>query len=338
MRGLLRDRGGFAYLMVMVAAALFAAAGAGYFAVSSMHQRVGAAYAGGIEALYLAEWGLEYGVYKLKNEVGSTEWAGVTNLAVGKGTVTVTVNRSPLRPDGIDFGQVELSSTGAVGGKYARTVKRRFQIYPSMFGLALYSQNSYVNSGSGTSITGGWAVATFPEFPSVRWTRLQALATQSWGSGQTWLVPLLTYDGIFYFGGDLKVSALSILAKGSLFVRGNFDTTTLIGNGFQATISRTRVTYPATIIVDGACTFNASNVTINGRVFCNGQVDIQGDNVTINGGLYSAERIRVKTGASNFTLNYRPAVVENADEYFYFNASPTRVVKAAPGGWTQVMQ
>ncbi|MBZ0251758.1 MAG: hypothetical protein K8I02_00325, partial [Candidatus Methylomirabilis sp.] len=198
MRVLPRDEGGFAYLMVMVAAALFAASGAGYFLVSSMHQRVGAAHAGGIEALYLAEWGLEYGAYKLKNEVGSTEWSGVTDLAVGEGTVTVAVNRSPLRPDGIDFGQVELISTGSVDGKYARTATRRLQIYPSIFGMALYSQESFVNSGSGTSISGGWAAATLPEFPSVRWSRLQSLATQSYGGNQTWILPVVTYSGIYY--------------------------------------------------------------------------------------------------------------------------------------------
>lgn len=338
MRRLLRDEGGFAYLMVMVAAALFAAAGGGYFAISSMHQRVGAAHAGGVEALYLAEWGLEYGLYMLKNETGATEWAGVTDLAVAPGTVTVTVNRNPTRPDGIGFGQVELSSTGTADGKYSRTLKRRFALHPDIFNLAVYSQTQFVDQGTNTVVNGAAEVGTRAEFPTIRWTRLQSLATTSWSGSQTWTASSAVYDGIFYIDRDLRINGSSTLVKGSLFVGDDFTLTAASSDGTQITIGRDKGTYPAALIVGDNCTFAADDVTINGRVFCKDKIDITGDNITFNGGLYASQRIRISNAASNVTINYRPVVVENADEYFYYAATPARAAKAALGGWSQPMQ
>lgn len=333
----LADRRGFAYVMVLALLAIVAVTGTGFALFARMEAESAAAHTEALQALYVAEAGLEYGARALKVYKGNSAWTGVTDQAFGPGTFTVTVNYSPARPNGTVYPTVQLTSTSTVRGRYKRTVRRRFKLYPSMFGLAVYSQLSIDERDTDTVVTGGVASGTYASFPSIDWTAVAASATTTLLGNQTWSTPGGTKTGDFHITGNLTISAPTTVT-GSLLVQGQI-TLTATALGTAITVPPSSAAWPAAIIASSSLKIDAANVTINGRVYGNDTVDIKNGRFTLKGGLYAKKKITNDPdsgGAGGYTtITYSPLVTGRAESFFTYGTgtTPARTLKLDPGSW-----
>jgi len=338
--GHLREESGLAYLTVLVLVAVLAVTGTAYSRLASMHAKAGTAHVAAMQAGYLAEYGLGWGQHGLRNETGQAGWAGVTDMAVDKGLVTVTADYSPTAPDWSPLYQVELTSSATVEGLYTRTIRHRYLQQPELFDVAVYAHLTLDDNDPAENIPGVHAVGTLPEFPSVDWSYVQSLATVTVPSNQVWPINDDVKTGIYYIGGDLTISGSDISFTGALFVRGEVR---IIGDGFTATATRGDLTFPLLIVAGKDVNVLAADATLDGNVMAVGDagggavgdVNLQAGGIVVNGGVYAGDDVRIDDHDPTIWIEHVPETCLPANQIFYFTSDATWNVTAVTGSWFQ---
>ena len=309
-------------LMLIVMITLTSLVGAYLGFVQSSIKSTGAQIADS-QIFYLADAGIHYGIYNLKQD---PEWTGETNHPLGEGTFTVTLTDL----GGNDY---RLTSTGTADGQ-SRTVQQDINVsedIPEAFYYVLHSGNNVLfdNSTDGTvagdisavnevrgeggmtingTITEGSAVT----IPDVNFADYQAIADYVISGNHTF-GRNTTYNGIYYITGDVGFED-RVTLNGSIICP-SADRNIDMRNSTRNTITAP-TGYPAIVTAGNLLLRNAVRINITGLVYSQGRINLRyAERSTFTGTLICSNNINIRdTWRLNF--NYDSNIQSHPPPYF----------------------
>ncbi len=283
------------------------------------NSRMTAIVAGEQKAYYLSESGTEYALKSLKD---SANWrAGVTNVVLGDGKFTITIEDSTTIPALSDS---LLVSSVAEAGVTAKKIQVLCLVSDVDFKYSAYAGDEIdFTTGKGiingdlhanNSATLGWKYThngnltqgTTINPPTINWAHWASEATaagQHITGDYTFNSAGSPYTGVWYVTGDADIGSNGVQINGTLVVDGDFDI-----NKNNCQITATPATNPA-LLVGKTATVHKNNTQISGFIYCGEDLDFDKNNPVINGAI-SVQGSIINSG-NNLVINHDPSYLRN---------------------------